>query len=68
VADNVSIAAQAGVLADLESGATVYGTPALPGPVAKRRHLYTLKLGELFQQVKQLQRRLDALEGRETQS
>jgi UDP-3-O-[3-hydroxymyristoyl] glucosamine N-acyltransferase len=68
VGDQVSIAAQAGVLADLEPGATVYGTPALPGPVAKRMHLYSLRLGELFQQVKQLQRRLDALEGRETQS
>jgi hypothetical protein len=31
-------------------------------------HLYSLRLGELFQQVKQLQRRLEALEGRETQS
>lgn len=68
VGDKVSISAQAGVLADLEPGATVYGTPALPGPVAKRRHLYTLRLGDLFQQVKQLQRRLDALEGRETRS
>ena len=68
VGDQVSIAAQAGVLADLDPGATVYGTPALPGPVAKRMHLYSLRLGELFQQVKQLQRRLDALEGRETQS
>jgi UDP-3-O-[3-hydroxymyristoyl] glucosamine N-acyltransferase len=68
VGDKVSIAAQAGVLGDLEAGATVYGTPALPGPVAKRMHLYSLRLGELFQQVKQLQRRLEALEGRETTS
>ena len=68
VGDQVSISAQAGVLSDLEPGTTVYGTPALPGPVAKRMHLYSLRLGELFQQVKRLQRRLDALEGRETRS
>jgi hypothetical protein len=47
---------------------TVYGTPALPGPVAKRMHLYSLRLSDLFQQVKQLQRRLDELEGREKRS
>ncbi|HSX81589.1 MAG TPA: UDP-3-O-(3-hydroxymyristoyl)glucosamine N-acyltransferase, partial [Candidatus Saccharimonadia bacterium] len=68
VGDKGSISAQAGVLSDLEPGATVYGTPALPGPVAKRMHLYSLRLGELFQQVKQLQRRLDELEGRENRS
>ena len=68
VGDKVSISAQAGVLSDLEPGATVYGTPALPGPVAKRMHLYSLRLGDLFQQVKQLQRRLEELEGRETRS
>ena len=68
VGDKVSISAQAGVLSDLEPGATVYGTPALPGPVAKRIHLYSLRLGELFQQVKQLQRRFDELEGREKSS
>jgi len=63
-----SIAAQAGVASDIEPGATVYGTPALPGPVAKRMHFYSLRLGELFQQVKQLQQRLDALEGQEKRS
>jgi UDP-3-O-[3-hydroxymyristoyl] glucosamine N-acyltransferase len=68
VGDKVSISAQAGVLSDLEPGATVYGTPAVPGSVAKRMHLYSLRLGELFQQVKQLQRRLDELEGREKKS
>jgi UDP-3-O-[3-hydroxymyristoyl] glucosamine N-acyltransferase len=68
VGDKVSISAQAGVLSDLDPGVTVYGTPALPGPVAKRMHLYSLRLGELFQQVKQLQRRLDELEGREKRS
>src|SRR4029453_8115915 len=66
--DRGALSAQAGVLSALDPGATVYGTPALPGPVAKRMHLYSLRLGELFQQVKQLQRRLDELEGREKKS
>jgi len=65
VGDRASIAAQAGVASDIEPGLAVYGTPALPGPIAKRMHSYSLRLGDLFQQVKQLQRRLEALEGRE---
>ena len=65
IGDRASIAAQAGVASDIEPGATVYGTPALPGSVSKRIYFYSLKLGELFQQVKQLQQRLDALEGQE---
>jgi UDP-3-O-[3-hydroxymyristoyl] glucosamine N-acyltransferase len=64
VGDKVSISAQAGVVSDLEPGVTVYGTPAVAE--GKRIALYSLKLGDLFQQVRQLQRRLDALEGRET--
>jgi hypothetical protein len=31
----------------------------------KRIHFYNLRLGELFQQVRQLKRRLEQLEGRE---
>ena len=65
IGENASIAAQAGVMTDVEAGAAVYGSPALPGPVAKRQHFYSLRLGELFQQVKQLQKRLDALQAQE---
>lgn len=68
VGERASIAAQGGVINDLEPGAAVYGSPALPGPIAKRVHLYSLRLGELFQQVKELQRRLDAFESREKTS
>ena len=68
VGDRVSIAAQAGVINDLEAGATVYGSPALPGPIIKRIHVYSLRLGDLFQQVKDLQRRLEAFESREKPS
>ena len=65
VGDEASIAAQAGVAADVAPGATVLGSPAVPSVLAKRAHLYGLKLGELFQRVKRLQRRLESLESRD---
>jgi UDP-3-O-[3-hydroxymyristoyl] glucosamine N-acyltransferase len=65
VGEGASIGAQAGVPYDIAPGATVVGTPALPGSTAKRLHFHSLRLGELFQQVKQLQQRLEQLEGRE---
>jgi UDP-3-O-[3-hydroxymyristoyl] glucosamine N-acyltransferase len=65
VGEAASIAAQAGVPYDITPGAAVLGTPAIARSAFKRMHFYTLRLGELFQQVKQLQRRLEQLEGRE---
>lgn len=65
VGDHASIAAQAGLWRDVPPHTTVYGTPAIPGYTAKRVHLYSLRLGELFQQVRHLQRRLAILERRE---
>ena len=64
IGDEASIAAQAGVAANVAPGATVFGSPAVPSMLAKRAHIYGLKLGELFQSVKRLQRRLEALESR----
>lgn len=64
IGDEASIAGQAGVAANVAPGATVFGTPAVPSMLAKRAHIYGLKLGELFQSVKRLQRRLEALESR----
>ena len=64
VGDEASIAGQAGVATHVAPGATVFGTPAVPSTLAKRAHLYGLRLGELFQRVKRLQRRLEALESR----
>jgi UDP-3-O-[3-hydroxymyristoyl] glucosamine N-acyltransferase len=65
VGEGASIAAGSGVAYDIAPGATVFGAPAIAGSAAKRMHFYSLRLGELFQQVKQLQRRLEQLEGRE---
>lgn len=64
VGDEAAIAAQAGVGTDVASGTTVLGTPAVSSTLAKRAHLYGMKLGELFQRVRRLQRRLEALESR----
>ena len=65
IGDEASIAGQSGVAANVAPGATVFGTPAVPSTLAKRAHIYGLKLGELFQSVKRLQRRLEALESRD---
>ena len=64
VGDGAAIAGQAGVGIDVAPGTAVFGSPAVPSTLAKRAHLYGLKLGELFQRVKRLQRRLEALESR----
>jgi UDP-3-O-[3-hydroxymyristoyl] glucosamine N-acyltransferase len=65
VGDGVSIGGQAGITADLEPGSQVWGTPAIDGMTFKRMHFYSRRLGELFQRVKQLQRRLEQLERQE---
>ncbi len=65
IGDGASIAAQAGVTSDVESGATMFGYPAVLSPTFKRMHFYSLRLGELFRQVKQLQQRLEQLESQE---
>ena len=67
IGEGASIAGHSGVTSDVASGATMFGYPAVPSMVFKRLHFYTLRLRELFQQVKQLQRRLSQLEGKERQ-
>jgi UDP-3-O-[3-hydroxymyristoyl] glucosamine N-acyltransferase len=68
VGEAASIAAQAGVPYDIAAGATVIGAPAIPSAAFKRLHFYSVRLGELFQRVKQLEQHLEALEGREKQA
>ena len=65
IGDGATLLAQSGVTSDVAPEAMVFGTPAIPRNLARRQHVYSLKLGELFQQVKQLQRRVEELEGRE---
>ena len=65
VGEGASIVAQSGVGQDVEPGAAVFGSPAVPSATFKRVHFYSQRLGKLFQQVRQLRRRLEALEGQE---
>jgi UDP-3-O-[3-hydroxymyristoyl] glucosamine N-acyltransferase len=65
IGDGAAIGAQSGILGEIEPGAIVQGTPAVPHTTIKRMHFYNLRLGELFQHVRQLKRRLEQLEGRE---
>lgn len=65
IGEGATLMAQSGVPSDVAPGATVFGTPAMRSTTFKRMHLYSQRLGELFQQVKHLQRRLAELEERE---
>ncbi len=65
IGDGVSIGAQSGIGQDVEPGATVQGSPAIPNTAFKRQYFYSLRLGELFQKVRQLQKRLTYLENQE---
>ena len=65
IGDGVAIGAQSGIHQDVEPGATVLGSPAIANTAFKRRFFYSLKLGELFQKVRQLQQRLSQLENQE---
>jgi UDP-3-O-[3-hydroxymyristoyl] glucosamine N-acyltransferase len=68
VGDGATVGGQAGITTDIAPGATVLGMPAIDAMTFKRMHLYSRRLGELFQQVKQLQRRLEQLERQENPS
>ncbi|WP_256868492.1 UDP-3-O-(3-hydroxymyristoyl)glucosamine N-acyltransferase [Candidatus Entotheonella palauensis] len=65
IGDGVAIGAQSGIGQDVEPGATVQGSPAISNTAFKRRYFYSLRLGELFQKVRQLQKRLTQLENQE---
>ncbi|MEZ6188822.1 MAG: UDP-3-O-(3-hydroxymyristoyl)glucosamine N-acyltransferase [Planctomycetota bacterium] len=63
VGDGALIGAKAGVHNDLPSGARVIGSPAIDGGLAKRAMAVFPKLPELKRRVRDLERRLGALEG-----
>ncbi|ETX03111.1 MAG: hypothetical protein ETSY1_01240 [Candidatus Entotheonella factor] len=65
IGDGAAIGAQSGIGQDVEPGATVQGSPAISNTAFKRRYFYSLRLGELFQKVRQLQKRLTQLENQE---
>lgn len=68
IGEGASIVGQSGIAQDIEPDTTVWGSPAVAHTAFKRMHVYSQRLGELFQDVKQLRQRLEQLEGRETRS
>lgn len=65
IGDGAAVGAQSGIGQNVEPGATVQGSPAIANTAFKRQHFYSLRLGELFHKVRQLQRRVDELESQE---
>lgn len=62
VGDGASIGAQAGVHSDVRPGAKMLGSPALEGAEAKRSMVMLRRLPDLRAKLRELERRLDALE------
>lgn len=61
VGDHVMIGAQSGIPDNLEDGSKVMGYPAVGLKEFYKNYAYTRRLGELFAQVRQMQRKLDNL-------
>ncbi len=64
IGDGAMVGAQSGIHADIEAGAKVLGTPARPITQAKRIYLSESRLPDFGRKLRELERRLDRLEGR----
>lgn len=64
IGDMAQLAAQSGVMADVPDKALFGGMPAIPLMQAKRNVLIMAKLPRLLQQVKQMQKQIEALQAR----
>jgi UDP-3-O-[3-hydroxymyristoyl] glucosamine N-acyltransferase len=62
IGDRTMVAAQSGVSHDIEPGQHVSGSPAIPHTVSLRAFSVISRLPEMRQQVRDLERRLSALE------
>ena len=59
IGDDVTVAAQAGVMNDIPDGEKWLGSPARPDRQMKRQFIAVERLPELLQRVKELERRLE---------
>jgi UDP-3-O-[3-hydroxymyristoyl] glucosamine N-acyltransferase len=66
IGDLAKVGAQAGVMHDVEDGATVLGAPAMPHKDFLRSAALFAKLPELSKELRELKKRLDALEKEKT--
>ncbi|HEX3355608.1 MAG TPA: UDP-3-O-(3-hydroxymyristoyl)glucosamine N-acyltransferase, partial [Tepidisphaeraceae bacterium] len=62
IGDRVTVAAKTGVMSDIEAGATVMGVPAMPANEARRVYAAFLKLPDLVQRVRELEKELAELQ------
>ena len=62
IGDLARVGAQAGVISDLEDGAVVLGAPAMPSRDFMRSTAVFIKLPELQRELRDLKKRLEALE------
>lgn len=65
IGEGAAIMAQSGIAADVDAGATMFGSPAVGSRQFMRGHFYTLRLRELFGGFRRLERRVERLEGEE---
>ena len=63
IGDNAIVIAQSGLTQDVEANAVVSGSPAVPHPVWLKIHASLPKLPELIRTIRQLEKRIEALEG-----
>jgi len=68
IGDMAKIGAQAGVISDIDDGAVVLGAPAMPSRDFMRSSAIFMKLPELNRELRDLRRRLEALEKGKTES
>jgi UDP-3-O-[3-hydroxymyristoyl] glucosamine N-acyltransferase len=66
IGDRVNIAAQSGVAGDVPAGMRVAGLPAIEGGLWARNAVAFGRLNEMRHQLRELQRKVDKMEGEET--
>jgi len=66
IGDNVAIGAQSGVTHDLPGGKTYLGSPAAPIGQARKRYASYNKLPSLMKHIRDLEKRIEALEEKDS--
>jgi UDP-3-O-[3-hydroxymyristoyl] glucosamine N-acyltransferase len=65
IGNGVIMGGQAGVGEDVEDGVTLLGSPAFEANKAKRALFLIRRLPDMWRALKQLKRRLDAIDGKQ---
>jgi UDP-3-O-[3-hydroxymyristoyl] glucosamine N-acyltransferase len=61
IGDNANIGAQSGIISNIDSGAKIMGAPAIPVKDYFRSSIIFPKLPEMYRQIAQLQKEIEAL-------